>query len=107
MFNSDYDDDDLDGSEEIRKEIVRRSAEEFIEGCYEAYDLLATNGQQALREAEASSIQRAINRMTSLFIMKEEYERCQFLKKFVDENMPGFQITPDRDIEKELNNINL
>lgn len=106
MF-SNYDDEDLDGSEELRQELIRRSKEEFIEGCYEAYDLLATRGQEALKEAELSSIQKAINRMTSLFIIKEEYERCQFLKKFVDEHMPGFQITPDNDIEKDLNSMNL
>ena len=102
MFYEDDDDDFIEGSE-VTKERMAMAQEEFIEGCYEAYDLLATRGKEALKEAEITSIQRAINRMTMLFIMKEEYERCEFLKKFVDENMKGFKITPDTAIQKDLN----
>ena len=79
--------------------------EDFIQGCYDAYAVLVTQGRSALDEAEISSIQRAINKMTALFIVNEEFERCSFLQRFVAENMPGFKIEPDPTIEKELNSI--
>jgi ferritin len=98
------DDDEMDhGSDELHKQLTERSKQEFIEGCYQAYDLLVKDGSKTLEEAEISSIQKAINRMTSYFIMQEEYEKCQFLKRFVDENMPGFEIVPDETIQKDLN----
>jgi hypothetical protein len=40
--------------------------------------------------------------MMALFVMNEEYERCQFIKSFVDKHMPGFEIIPDITVEKEL-----
>lgn len=102
MFQDD--DDEIDhGSDELHKRLTERAKHEFIEGCYQAYELLVKEGPKTLQEAEISSIQMAINRMTSYFIMQEEYEKCQFLKRFVDENMPGFEIVPDVTIQKDLN----
>jgi hypothetical protein len=40
--------------------------------------------------------------MTQLFLMKEEYERCSFLKQYVKAHMPEFEITPDKNLIKEL-----
>jgi hypothetical protein len=101
----DYD-DDFDAMEseftEAKRQALERSKEEFIRGCYDAYDLLATQGQEALNGASPKDIQRAINRMTQLFLLKEEYERCSFLKKYVDQHMPEFEITPDSSVVKEL-----
>jgi ferritin len=102
MFQDDEDETDH-GSDELHKKLTERAKQEFIEGCYQAYDLLVKDGSKTLEEAEISSIQKAINRMTSYFIMQEEYEKCQFLKRFVDENMPGFEIVPDETIQKDLN----
>jgi hypothetical protein len=101
MYEEDYDDNFPD-PEELQHMIRLRARKEFIEGCYDAYDLLATRGEQALEGAEIPAVQRAINRMTAFFITKEEYERCDFLKRYTEKHMPGFVINPDWEVEKEL-----
>lgn len=100
------DDDELDGLEEkaneIRRMLIDKSKKEFVEGCYEAYEMLATVGPDAVKGTSKKSIQSAINRMTALFLAREEYERCQFLKSYVAKHLPGFEIEPDPSVEKEL-----
>lgn len=81
---------------------IERSKSEFIQGCYDAYDLLVKKGPEVLEETNPKEIQKAINRMTQLFLMKEEYERCSFLKQYVKAHMPEFEITPDKNLIKEL-----
>jgi hypothetical protein len=100
MFEDEYQDH---GPEEIQRDLTERAKKDFMEGCYQAYDILVKDGGSALLEAELPSIQRAINRMTAFFIIREEFEKCQFLKNFVKENIPGFEITPDETIERDLN----
>jgi hypothetical protein len=39
--------------------------------------------------SEIGGAQLAIRRMLGLFIDQEEYEKCIFLKKFLDENFEG------------------
>lgn len=100
-----YDDfEDLEGSELgfQAREALERSKQEFVKGCYEAYDVLVHKGKDVLKETDVSEIQKALNRMTQLFIMKEDYERCSFLRKYAEENIPGFVITPDPSVIKEL-----
>ena len=82
--------------------LLEQSKQEFIEGCYEAYDVLVSEGSSVLEQAPATEIQKAINRMTQLFLLREEYERCEFLKKYVADYLPGFKIVPDRNVIKEL-----
>jgi hypothetical protein len=48
------------------------------------------------------AIGKAINRMTALFIHREEYERCKFLAEFVSNYMPEHVITPEEEI---INNL--
>jgi hypothetical protein len=101
MFEED--DDYQEGiHNELNKQLVERSKKEFVAGCYEAYEMLITNGQEAIKGTNPKEIQKAINRMIALFVIKEEYERCQFIKSFVDKHMPGFEITPDNNVQKEL-----
>jgi hypothetical protein len=92
-----------DEYEDLEKSIRERSKKDFIEGCYQAYDILLKDGSKAITQTELPAIQKAINRMTAFFIINEEFEKCQFLKNFVKENMPDFEITPDETIEKDLN----
>ena len=89
-------------SREITKKQIEAQKKIFIEGCYEAYDLLTVKGKEALEVGEISSICSAINRMTALFLLNEEYERCNFLKEFVRDNIPGYTIIPDSNVEIEL-----
>jgi len=104
MFNyEDEDDDDqMDRIEEMKRKIIEKSKKEFVKGCYDAYEMLATKGSQAIEGTKPKEIQTAINRMMSLFLIKEEYERCEFLKKFAKEHMPGFKINPDKSVQNEL-----
>ena len=103
MFEDD-EDDDLLGSKinEFERARLEKAKLEFIEGCYEAYDMLVSKGAQVINETPTSEIQTAINRMTQLFLINEEYERCNFLKKYVNEHMPEFEIKPDPSVIREL-----
>ena len=91
-----------DTTKESKKSNKEKSKKEFVEGCYEAYDLLASKGKAAIEGTEVTAIQTAINRMTALFIMNEDYERCQFLKRYVELHLPGLEIKPDMSIQEDL-----
>ena len=86
----------------IRSNIKAEAKKEFIQGCYMAYDLLVAKGPEALESGDMTSICNAINRMMSLFLIREEYERCQFLKQFVNDNIPNHEIVPDPLVNLEL-----
>jgi hypothetical protein len=100
-----YDEEDDDQEEianELKKKIIERAKKEFVAGCYDAYEMLSTKGKEAIQGTNPKEIQTAINRMMALFVINEEYERCQFLKSFVSKHMPGFEITPDNNVQNEL-----
>ena len=101
------DDDEFEGqleehSKQIQKKLKEIAKKEFVEGCYMAYDMLVSQGPKALESGDMSAICKAIDRMMSLFIIKEEYERCQFLAKYVKENIPNHEIVPDPTVNLEL-----
>ena len=105
MYHDHDEDDDFEFPDEFARQEQKRIArekQEFIRGCYEAYDILVSHGSAALEQAELPAIQRAIQRMTAFFLLQEEYERCGFLKGFVEENIPGWTIEPDWSVEKNL-----
>ena len=103
MLNYEEEDDEqMNAADELNRIIIERARAEFIAGCYEAYEILATKGEVAIQGTNPKEIENAINRMLALFVINEEYERCQFLKTFVDKHMPGFKLTPDSSVKKEL-----
>jgi hypothetical protein len=102
MYEEEDEDYQEDVRNELKKKIMEKAKKEFVAGCYDAYEMLSTKGGEAIQGTNPKEIQRAINRMMALFVIKEEYERCQFLKSFVDKHMPGFEISPDNSVEKEL-----
>lgn len=103
MFYDEEDEEELqEKANLLRRQMVEKSKREFIEGCYDAYDMLVSKGKQAMEGADEKSIGTAINRMTALFLMREEYERCEFLKKYAKQHLPGFEVKPDPNVEKEL-----
>ena len=102
MYEEEDDDYQEDVRNELKKKIMEKAKKEFVAGCYDAYEMLSTKGGEAIQGTNPKEIQRAINRMMALFVIKEEYERSQFLKSFVDKHMPGFEINPDNSVEKEL-----
>ena len=103
MFYDEDDDNELsEKAELLRRHMIEKSKKEFIEGCYDAYDMLVSKGKEAIDGADPKSIGTAINRMTALFLIREEYERCEFLKKYAKQHLPGFSVKPDPSVEKEL-----
>ena len=108
MFEEEDEDDEISSrAEELRKIMVEKTRKEFIVGCYDAYDVL-TSGEsnpKVLEGVNPKSIESAINRMAALFLLREEYERCQFLKEFIEKWMPGFEMRPDPVVEKELKSL--
>jgi hypothetical protein len=102
MYDEEDDDDQEEIANELKKKIIERAKKEFVAGCYDAYEMLSTKGKEAIQGTNPKEIQTAINRMMALFVINEEYERCQFLKSFVGKHMPGFEITPDNNVQNEL-----
>lgn len=92
--------------EETAREFERHELDaqkkEFIKGCYDAYDLLTSQGVKALEDGNLPDIANAINRMLAYFLLEEDYERCNFLKKFIHEHMSEYDVQPDENVEKEL-----
>jgi hypothetical protein len=101
-YRDEEDEFQMGESNELNRHVLEIAKQEFIAGCYDAYEILATKGEEAIEGTDHRDIQKAINRMMALFVMNEEYERCQFIKSFVDKHMPGFEIIPDITVEKEL-----
>jgi 2-oxo-4-hydroxy-4-carboxy--5-ureidoimidazoline (OHCU) decarboxylase len=101
-YRDEEDEFQMEESNELNRQVIEMAKKEFIAGCYDAYEILATKGEEAIEGTDHKDIQKAINRMMALFVMNEEYERCQFIKSFVDKHMPGFEIIPDITVEKEL-----
>lgn len=102
-----YDEEDFEDqleqhSKDMQQKIKQIAQKEFVEGCYMAYDMLVSQGPKALESGDMTSICKAINRMMSLFIIKEEYERCQFLANYVKDNIPNHEIVPDPNVKLEF-----
>jgi hypothetical protein len=109
MFDEDDDEEGFGLEEQLRKQmrevaerIAEQSKKDFIDGCYTAYDMLVEKGESALDDGDMEAIAKAINRMTALFIHREEYERCKFLSDYVSKYMPEHVIVPDEEIVKSL-----
>lgn len=101
----DFQDEIRERAMEAKAHIRQKAREEFIKGCYTAYGILERDGAKALQQGDMSSICRAINRMMSLFLVQEEYERCSFLKHYVEENIPGHKIEPDQTVVQQLQEV--
>lgn len=82
--------------------IQAKIQEQFVQGCYEGYDTLTSLGKAALVEEHLPAIKKAINRMNTFFIMKEEYERCGWLKRFCEEHLPDHKLEIDEEVKSQL-----
>ena len=106
MFDEeDYQEEMEERTKSLQQQLKARARKEFIDGCYTAYEILERDGKKALDQGDLNSICRAINRMMSLFLIKEEYERCSFLKNYVEQNIPGHTIDPDPVVVQQLSDI--
>jgi hypothetical protein len=112
MFDEEREDDHPYFGDDIRKKIkttqqrMREAAvRDFVEGCYMAYEMLFTKGEQAIGDGEPDAIKMAINRMMALFLHTEEYERCAFIKSFVEKHIPDFEIQPDWKVIEDMEEV--
>lgn len=88
--------------ERMKKKVDNKLQESFIKGCYEGYDILTSMEEKALVEDDLLSIKKAINRMNTLFIMTEEYERCGWLKRFCEKHLPDHKIELDEEVQTKI-----
>ncbi len=106
-------DNEREDNNEIRRKIkttqqrMREAAvRDFVDGCYAAYEVLEERGVEALETGEPDAIKMALNRMMAFFLHKEEYERCAFLKAFVETNMVDYTIQPDWEVIQDMELVN-
>lgn len=69
-----------------RKE-MERETHKFRKAAYKGYDLLEKRGIKAVDLKEKEEAVIAIKRILGLMIIDEEYEKCDFLKKFLRETL--------------------
>ncbi len=112
MFDDERSDDHPYFGDDIRKKIkttqqrMREAAvREFVDGCYMAYSVLHVRGVEALEDGDPDAIKMAINRMMALFLHREEYERCSFVKFFVEKHIPDFVIEPDWKVIEDMEEV--
>lgn len=100
--DEDEDDDEFDEDLIIRemeteKEIKLR--EEFIKNCNDAYEAIISDPDNIIDDknpaTKKSNLINALNRMSALFILQEEYEKCETLKKFAESKIPEVELTPN------------
>ncbi len=70
-------------------ESTHMTKEIFTGYCNEAYTVLLEAKKKKLSVSQFKDADLALRRMLGVFIDKEEYEKCSFLKKFLDENFEG------------------
>jgi hypothetical protein len=112
MFDDERSDDHPYFGDDIRKKIkttqqrMREVAvREFVDGCYAVYSMLHVRGVEALEDGDPDAIEMAINRMMALFLHREEYERCAFIKSFVEKHIPDFEIQPDWRVIEDMEEV--
>lgn len=75
--------------ENLDNQDFRMNKQLFVESCNEAFVVLKQAKKEKMPVVEFGGAQLAIKRMLGLFIDQEEYEKCTFLKKFLDEHFEG------------------
>lgn len=108
-----YDDEDEDDFldeeliiKEMKAEKEERERREFIKNCNDAYESIKMDPDNILSTenpaAKKENLVNALNRMAALFILQEEYEKCETLKVFLESKIPDSQLTPSIDQVKKF-----
>lgn len=106
MFDKEEDNNEIQRKIKTTQQRMREAAvRDFIDGCYAAYEVLEERGVEALETGDPDAIKMALNRMMALFLHKEEYERCAFLKVFVETHMEGHVIQPDWEVIRDMESV--
>jgi len=102
-FDDDGEDDDdfLDEDtiiKDMQMEKEDKARKEFIKNCNEAYEAIKSDPDNIVNEDNSATkkenLVNALNRMSALFILQEEFEKCSTLKKFIESKIPGVELTP-------------
>ena len=100
-FDDDEDDDDFDEEliiKEMKEEKEIKERQEFIKNCNEAYVAIQTDPDNIISKdnpaTKKENLINALNRMSALFIIQEEYEKCEVLRKFVESKIPDKKLEP-------------
>ena len=95
--DEDFDEDLIIREMETEKEIKLRK--EFIKNCNDAYEAILFDPDNIIDDknpaTKKSNLINALNRMSALFILQEEYEKCETLKKFAESKIPEVELTPN------------
>jgi len=111
-----YFDDDEDDDDEFDEDLIIREMEteketkerkEFIRNCNDAYEAIKTDPDNIIDDknpaTKKANLINALNRMSALFILQEEYEKCETLKKFAESKIPEVELSPNvEEIKKFL-----
>jgi hypothetical protein len=111
-FDDDEEDDDEDFDEgliirEMESEKETKERKEFIRNCNDAYEAIKTDPDNIVNSenpaTKKDNLINALNRMSALFILQEEYEKCETLKRFAKAKIPEIELTPNvEEIKKFL-----
>ena len=111
-YFDDEEDDDEDFDEgliirEMEREKETKERKEFIRNCNDAYEAIKTDPDNIVNSenpaTKKDNLINALNRMSALFILQEEYEKCETLKRFAKAKIPEIELTPNvEEIKKFL-----
>lgn len=97
--NEDFD-DELDDLKSLimEREKETKERQEFINNCEEAFLAIQQDPDSIfepnMNEKKKANLVNAINRMSALFIIGEDYEKCSVLKKFLESKVPEEKFNP-------------
>jgi hypothetical protein len=104
-FDDEEDEDFLDNelttkkAEMEREEIARK---EFASNCNAAYKVISTD-PSTIEVVKEENLINALNRMAAFFIVTEEFEKCERIKNFLEEKVPGEKLNPSlEEVQKFL-----
>jgi hypothetical protein len=101
-FDDDEDDDEFDEDliiREMKTEKEAKERNEFIRNCNDAYEAIKSDPDNIVNDknpaTKKANLINALNRMSALFILQEEYEKCEALKRFVEAKIPEIELSPN------------
>jgi hypothetical protein len=108
-FDDDEDEDDFDDDLIIREMEMEKEAKErneFIRNCNDAYEAIKSDPDTIINPDNSATkkenLLAALNRMSALFILQEEYEKCETLRKFIEDKIPESSLEPRIDEVKKF-----
>jgi predicted component of type VI protein secretion system len=88
--------------EELLNTFRKNSIQQFVDSCYEAYDLIKKEGIKEEAYEDREEIRKALRKMLALFESREEYEKCSEVSWILESEFPGFETTPDHAYIEEM-----